>query len=289
MRPCAESRIRTSLLCSAAIVALLTSASAQSTPTLEQLLGRLDEYLTEYETQLSSVVAEERFEQQLWGLGAKALKRSATLESEIAFMRLPGGAEWLGFRDVKRVNWKDVTPSGTSIADVLSSSAGDLTKARAIANASARHNLGLPRTINVPTAPLEIVHPSHRARHRYTISGEDRIKGTRTIAIGFQEIGRPTLLRDGATGEDLVSTGRVWINPATGTVWRVEWIYELADDRVRTPTPKLRVDFEPNKALGIMVPTVMEEIFSEQGGRGEGRATYKNFRRFGTNARIVPQ
>ena len=290
MRPCAEFRTRTSLPCSvAAILVLATTLSGQSTPTLEQLLGRLDAYLTEYETQLSRVVAEERFQQSLWGLGARSLRRSATLESEIAFMRLPGGAEWLGFRDVRRVNWKDVKPSGTSIAEVLSSSAGDLTKARAIANASARHNLGLPRTINVPTAPLEIIHPSHRSAHHYKLLGTETVRGVRTAVIGFQEIGRPTLLRDGATGENLVSRGRVWIAPVSGAVSRVEWIYELEDDRVRTPTPKLRVEFEMSRPLGIMVPTAMEEIFSEKGGRGEGRATYRNYRRFGTSARIVQQ
>jgi hypothetical protein len=275
----------------AAAVVLLTTAtfSAQSRPSLEQLLGGLDAYLLQYETQLSSVVAEERFEQSLWGFGAQALRRSATLESEIAFMRLPGGAEWLGFRDVKRVNWKSVKPSGTSMAEVLTSSAGDMTKARAIANASARHNLGLPRTINVPTAPLEIIHPMHRAAHQYTLVGEDRVRGTRTAVIRFQEIGRPTLIREGITGEDLVSTGRIWIDPASGTVWRVEWIYKRDDARFTTLTPRLRVDFEPHQALGMMVPTVMEEIFAERRGRGEGRATYKHFRRFGTSARIVPQ
>ena len=38
-----------------------------------------------------------------------------------------------------------------------------------------------------------------------------------------------------------------------------------------------------------MVPRTMTEVFSVPRGRGEGRATYSNFRRFGTSARIVPQ
>lgn len=270
-------------------ISLLCSVTAQSRPTLEQLLGRLDSYLLEYETQLSSVVADERFEQALWGYGAKSLFRSATLESEVAFMRLPGGAEWLGFREVKRVNWKPVKPGGTSILDVLASSSGDLTKAREIAKASSRHNLGLPRTINVPTAPLEIIHPLHRGAHHYRLAADDSVRGTRTVVIEFEETGRPALLRDGRTGENLVSSGRVWVAPASGAVWRVEWLYELEDRRVNSLTPRLRVEFESNKTLGIMVPTSMTETFSEQGGRGEGRATYKNFRRFGTSARIVPQ
>jgi len=141
----------------------------------------------------------------------------------------------------------------------------------------------------VPTAPLEIIHPLHRGAHRYKLLADDSVRGTRAMVIEFEETGRPTLLRDGRTGENLVSRGRVWVEPASGTVWRVEWLYEVEDFRVSTPKPKLRVEFESNKTLGIMVPTVMTEIFSEKGGRGDGRATYKNFRRFGTSARIVPQ
>jgi hypothetical protein len=106
MRPCAKFLTGILRLCSVttAVVVLTISftfalrasvdqsLSAQSKPALEQLLARLDAYLLEYETQLSSVVADERFEQTLWGFGAKALFRSATLESEVALMRLPGGA-----------------------------------------------------------------------------------------------------------------------------------------------------------------------------------------------------
>jgi hypothetical protein len=54
----------------------------------------------------------------------------------------------------------------------------------------------------------------------------------------------------------------------------------------------LRVDFTPNKELGIMVPLEMKEEFPSLGGlsaRGDGVAFYSNFRRFGTGARIVPQ
>ncbi|MGH9218573.1 MAG: hypothetical protein ACRD1W_04695, partial [Vicinamibacterales bacterium] len=101
--------------CSALVAAaFLTSSSisAQSPPTLDQLLDRMGAYLTEYESQLSSVVADERFEQNIYALGATSRLQGATLESEVAFIRLPGGAEWLGFRDVRRVNAKPVKDTG---------------------------------------------------------------------------------------------------------------------------------------------------------------------------------
>lgn len=83
-----------------AVAAFLTTASisAQTKPSIDQLLDRMGAYLTEYESQLSSVVADERFGQTVYSHATV----STTLESEVSFIRLPGGAEWLGFRDVKK-------------------------------------------------------------------------------------------------------------------------------------------------------------------------------------------
>ncbi|HET9704486.1 MAG TPA: hypothetical protein VFP85_10655 [Vicinamibacterales bacterium] len=266
--------------------ALLTTAEslALPAPTLEQLLDRMGEYLLEYETQLSSVVAEERFEQRV--------TRAATmkvLESEIAFMRLPAGLEWLGFRDVRRVNFHPVKQTGPSISEVLTSSGGDIRKALSIAQESGRHNLGLPRTINVPTAPLEIIHPRNRAAHAYALEGSDRVRGVEAMVVSFTETARPTLVRE-PNGTYLISSGRVWIEPKSGSVRRVEWSYQVEKRSPRAPQPpQVRVEFGPNAQLGFLVPLEMRERFHTERGSGEGQATYKNFRRFGTSVRIVPQ
>ena len=132
------------------------------------------------------------------------------------------------------MNWKPVRTSGPSIGEVLTSAAGDLTKAQAIAKESARHNLGMPRTINVPTAPLEIIHPTHRQAHRYELQGEETVRGTRTARIAFTETARPTLVRE-PSGQNLVSSGRVWVEPISGTVWRVEWIYQAENRSTNAP------------------------------------------------------
>jgi hypothetical protein len=296
-----------------AVVLLVTAfvvqaaVHAQSAHTLEQLVDRMGSYLLDYETRLSSVVADELFQQkvdnerQLNSVDAGDLLPESvgtsrtsqrgervTLESEIAFMRLPGGAQWLGFRDVRKVNSKPVSAPGPIISEVLKSSAGDVAKAQSIADASARYNLGLPRTVNVPTAPLEIIHPARRDAFKYERLDDDRVRGTRTTVLRFTELQRPTIMRE-PTGRELVSSGRIWIEPGTGTVWRVEWIYQADRGAGATFPPQLRVDFTPHAELGIMVPMTMTEVFSTPAGRGEGRATYTNFRRFATGARIVPQ
>lgn len=258
---------------------------AQSTASLDQLLDRMGDYLLAYEAQLSSVVADESFEQRIFGRIEAGKPRR--LQSEIAFMRLPGNAEWLGFRDVRQVDGTPVNRPGLSISEVLTSNSGDIKKALAIANASARYNLGLPRTINLPTAPLDIIHPRYRDVHKFELIGRESVAGIQTAVVGFHEVTRPTLVRE-PSGIDLVSSGRIWIEPATGKVWRVEWIYQEEKKRSNGwPAPKLRVDFQPHKELGFMVPVEMREVFAVNAARGEGRALYRNFRRFGTSARIV--
>lgn len=209
------------------IAALLVSASlsAQSTTSVQPLLDRMSAYLLQYEQHLSSVVANERFQQRVVftrayrnGLPVTSDVRRR-LDSEIGFIRLPGGAEWLGFRDVRQINGRDVAPTARRIADAFAAAGDVMAQARAIAQASC--------------------------------------------------------------------SGRIWVDPASGTIWRVEWIYAPA---IGNPS-SLRVDFERNDALDMMVPVEMRETFSVIGGlnaRGDGVAFYSNFRRFGTGARIVP-
>lgn len=294
-----------------AVVVLVTAVyviqpeiSAQSKPSLEQLLDRMAAYLTDYETQLSSVVADERFTQRVvytraYTDGVPEIGRMPSesdlrtdneqrrLESEIGFIRLPGGSVWLGFRDVRRINGREVARRAQSVSDVLASDTDVMTKARAIAEASAAHNLGTPRTTNVPTAALEIIHPRNFAAHRFEMRGEDTVRRTRVAVIGFTEVRRPPLVTNLA-GKELVSRGRIWVEPSTGAVWRVEWIYAPA---VGVPS-SLRVEFDTHDKLGMLVPLEMREEFRSFGGieaRGNGVAQYSNFRRFGTGARIVPQ
>ena len=160
-----------------AVLSSRRSRRRTSKPSLEQLLDRMGAYLVEYETQLSSVVAEERFEQSIFaGHGGRDRQRCSNQRSRLSPPRRRGVAR-VSRRQARELEaGKD---GGPSIGEVLTSAAGDMTKARRLQE-SARHNLGLPRTINVPTAPLDIIHPMHRAAHRYELQGEETVRGTRT-------------------------------------------------------------------------------------------------------------
>ncbi len=271
------------------------SLSAQSAPTLDQLLDRMDAYLLQYETQLSSVVSDERFEQRMNTRTFRADGRVGSavvqklLESEIAFIRLPGGAEWLSFRDVRKVDGGSLRTAGPNLTALLTSGVDGLVQAKALALAGAEHNLGLFRTVNLPTMPLEIVHPSHRPSFRHWADGRDVVRKMATTVVGFEETARPTIVRQ-PDGTNVVSRGKVWVETATGRIARVEWVY-VASGRAADAAlpPRLTVDFSWHEGLGMLVPTSMREVFAVPRDTGTGDAVYTNFRRFGTGARIVPR
>lgn len=281
----------------------LVPARAQE-PNLDDLLVRFAKYLTGYETDLSTVIAEEHYEQDEVG-GARPRMmpdgvavtggRSAmhrVLLSDVAFLRLPGNAEWFGVRDVKAVDGKPVTPGGSQrLLDILMKSGPSrLNEATAIVAASAQYNLGSLRTINMPTVPLELLREANHVRFEFTLRGKDTVSGTKVRRVDFREFEQPTLIT-GVKNEPLFSYGSVWVEPESGRLWRVELVVGpdhrdvFARQLFQT---KMRVDFMLEPKLNVLVPRELNEDFYSRGGRAKGRARYSNFRRFTTSARIVP-
>ena len=278
------------------------AAQGQDQLTAEPLLARLDAYFETYHEALSRLVAEERLVQEVGGpttaesahghsSGVNAIKTTRDIRSDVAFVDLPGGAGWLGFRDVRTVNGRNVRAPGPSLAEVLVKSGADnFQQARALLLASARHNLGEPRTTNLPSVPLELLRKQHRWRYDVRIEGYDRVEGRRTAMVVLTERSTPSLIRRG-DGGDLMTRVVGWIQPETGELWRAE--VRLDDPRIifaeRHASPTMRVNFTLHGPLGLVVPDHMEERFYDGVQRGGvGNARYRNFRRFDTDARVVP-
>jgi hypothetical protein len=277
-------------------------AREQDGPTVEQLLAKLDAYFETYHEELGRFVAEERLVQQAGGpssaeevrgrsSGVNALRITQDIRSDVAFVDLPGAAGWLGFRDVLTVNGRQVRPPGPSLAEaLLKGGAEDYQQARALLLASARHNLGDPRTTNLPTVPLEYLQQRHRWRYDVRVEGYERVEGHRTAMVRLQEGSTPTLARRG-DGGDLMARVVGWIEPDSGRLWRAEVRFEdpriIFAERHRPTT--LRVHFKMHASLGIVLPDRMEESFFDSvRGSGTSDARYRNFRRFETTARVVP-
>jgi hypothetical protein len=268
---------------------------AQEVPLLDLLVERLGVYLAEYEAALGTIVADERYVQQEWrgrtspGTGFAQTQRQ--LESEVGFLRLPGAGEWFGIRDVQKVNGRPVKGTGVTLPDLFKKLDDSfIDRAAAIVVASSEHNLGGRRTINMPVVPLEALGAQNHPRLIFTLKGTDRIRGTRTQRLDFEEFAEPTIVHD-AEGRSMWSRGSAWVEPETGRLWRAE--LKVSPDapgeyrRVALES-SLRVEFAVDPALNLLVPVDMIEEFWIPRGRGTGRARYSNFRRFETTVRIIP-
>lgn len=278
------------------LLAALGVLAALQSPSADEVAIRLHRYLLAYEPKLSELIADESMRQQTAPArtaisdGPAARREQRDLTSEVAFIGLPANAGWLGFRRVMRVG-RDTVGDGTgSLTEVLASGEKtDYAKAKELLADSARFNLGAPRTTNLPNLPLELLHPRHAKRFSVRIAGEERIRGERTTRLVFVEIFSPTIIKHN-DGADMRSIVTAWVEPATGRLHR-------ADVRSRDPRENawpfdavVSVDFEAHSGFGLLVPTKMrEEFFAGHDRRAWGEASYRNYRRFQTSARIVPQ
>jgi hypothetical protein len=282
------------------LVVLATSVrtgSAQKPP-VEQVLASLDGYFDSYRLALGELVAEERMVQRTGGRdlnspnAVKPIEITREILSDVAFIDLPGGAGWMGFRETKTVSGRIQPRRGPSRLEALAmGGASGREQARALLQASTTHNLGEPRTTNLPNLPLEILQQRNRERFRILIEDTDRIKGHDTAVLLLEETRTPTLIQR-PQGGDIFTVVRAWVEPATGRLWRAH--VRLVDGRVRAGGIKalpatVDVHFVEHPALGLLVPDRMEEEFFAQGrGPGRGDARYTNYRRFTTAARLVP-
>lgn len=269
-------------------VGVLGALVAGQAPDTDTLRNRLDAYLLAYEPQLSALVADEEMTQRTATNGWVTHRR---IHSEVAFVGLPGDAGWLGFRRVIKVNDKAIKDRGVPLAQLMAEGASDdYDQARLLLNDSAEHNLGAPRTINLPNLPLELLHPRNRHRFSQEAAGREKIRGIQTEVLRFDEFATPTVIQQ-ADGGDMKTVVWAWIEPASGRLLRATVNARDARFGIAQFSAVVRVEFREVPALGLLAPLEMNETFfvARNNPGGTGTAKYTNYRRFQTAARIVPQ
>jgi hypothetical protein len=264
------------------LVATLAIAQASS---VDAVIAKMDAYLAMYEPQLSTLIADESMRQEVRGNQGLRLERQ--IESEVAFIALPQNVGWLGFRHVKTVDMRPVGLADASLTVALDMPG--LERARTLLRESAQHNLGLPRTSNLPNLPLEFLHRRNRQRFVVRADGRETVRGIRTSRILLLERMTPTVIQNRDTGGDLPSVVRAWVDSRDGRLMRAE-VETFPSANARQSQSSLRVEFSENNTLGLLVPLEMREAFpAGKPLSGRAVARYTNFRRFQTSVRIVPQ
>lgn len=262
-------------------VAVMTAVVCQAQePTLDEVLDRLGRYISDYETKIVQLAAEEEYEQRVKrrpGYGGEVVERRK-LTSTFFFYRLPSGQAWFGLRDVTRVDGKAVSARDRSVEQLLQEGTLEaVAEANRVVRENAKYNIGnVYRTANLPLLAIDLLRAEHRRRFEFTSAG--RTRGARVWQIAYAERVKPSLIHDGFGG-DRLSNGHVWVDPTTGAVHKTE----IVIDKVNT----ISVEFERNDRFQMLLPSAMEEDYELAIEFVLGRATYRDYRRFQTSARIV--
>jgi hypothetical protein len=157
-------------------------------------------------------------------------------------------------------------------------------QARAVSRENSRYNIGdnvVTRTINVPTMALGLIR--NRSRFSFRKNGEETLDGRLTWMVAYKERGRPTFIRT-PNGRDQPASGFVWIVPETGEVLKTTL---TASHDLTNSLALIIVEYRPDIGLGQLVPVRMSESYRLSNATISGDATYSNFRRFQTSARII--
>lgn len=271
-----------------ASLALLATAARAQEPTLAMVLQRAGAYVLEFQRQLSGIVLQEQYVQNVSPPSAEPV-RHRELISDLLLVRPVGADRWIQFRDVSVVDGKPVRDRSERLAKLfLEPTMSNADQIQQIVAESTRYNIGsVERTVNVPVQSLAFLDPRHQARFTFARANNAgpamafaRPLGT-TWAIQYQEVEPKTLIRT-AAGRDLPARGRFWMEPATGRVLMTELIAE--DVMLRA---MIVVKYAEEGSAGLLVPVEMREqydvrgdAFRRIGAHVEGRATYSNVRRF---------
>jgi hypothetical protein len=280
-----------------ALIGLLAVAApaADEPPALTDLLVQVGRYVRGFQADFATVIGDETYRQRVHLLetigGSDQTSRAArTMLSEMLFLWVPEDRGWLTVRNVLRVDGAAVPDSHGRLERTLADPApGMVSRIRRLRDENARFNIGrIQHNFSDPALALQFVDPPVQPRFNFTLRGREIINGLVTWPIAFSERAAPTMIT--VDGRHALSTGMIWVT-SSGIVVRTR--LALAD-----PTSYFRlgmvVSFGHDVKLGAWVPVRMEETYSQSRNGGAVSeeiacsATYSNFRRFETSARIVP-
>ena len=263
------------------LLLLATRALPAQDVTLAVVLERLHQYLSNYADLMPATVAVERYQQS-----SGSIER-VLLESEFGIVRVPNHPQWLGFRDVMKVNGRVLADRDQRLGALFEHpTASAMQQARRIALESARFNVGrVRRTINNPAVVLELLDPRNAHRMKFQKDREDTLDNIPVWIVRFVETVRPTIVRTSSL-EDVPSSGRAWIDPSTGRLLRAQaTIDSLPSASHERANCDVDVTFQKSPELEFWVPATMSERCFDGASMQRGEATYDNYRKFTVDTR----
>jgi len=293
------------------MTALATTApAAAQEPTLAAVLQRSAAYVGSFERQLSGIVAEEHYVQEVRNFskrrdcpanatvlncrGELVMPMRTELRSDLLLVRPAGASAWAEFRDVFEADGRPIRDRGDRLTRLfLSDSRSGREQLSRILDESSRFNIGdVYRNINTPLFALQILEPANQSRFRFKRSG-NRTPGTfsrehtptgafrlatEVWVVEYREQQAGTLIKTAAS-KDLPARGRFWIEPESGRVLMSELVAAN-----RNVNGTIDVSYQSEPLLGLLVPIEMREQYqNSRGAKIEAAASYGRFRQFQVN------
>ncbi|HEX7088312.1 MAG TPA: hypothetical protein VF198_18280 [Vicinamibacterales bacterium] len=271
------------IVCTWLAASLLVSAIGQGVQASDDraVLARAGAHVARYARLLPHLVAEETMTQHLRprrGREEKPVDRRVV--SDLGWVRLDGLDEPLALRDVQSVD-REPVPKIRGARRLRAGRQATTDEARALLDAAARYNLAPgSRNINIPTFVFFFLLPEWQPRFSWKRQSP---REAEVWEFSFRERERPTVIRT-ESRRPVFSRGRVWIRRETGEIIRT-----LLDVRVDGSDYTLETRFEPDERLGMTLPVEMTETYAARTFVVRGTATYENYRRFTTEARVIGQ
>lgn len=278
--------------------------------TVESVLASAGQYVQQYATAMSAVVAEEKYQQSLVSASRAQSLVSASLASKPVVRTTradlmiieSGPAGWVSFRDVYELDGRPVRDREMRLANLLASGAPDtMIWARQMTQESARFNINplgviVDRNINAPLTALQFLRAANQRRSAFKLEKPERVGGVETVVLSFAEQTKPRLI---GSPDQAAAQGRFWVEAASGAVIRSELRLEstvdgnkgvlLAGQDRMLVTPAVNVassttvDYaRDTSGVDLWVPRLMSETYEFQpsGDVIRGHAEYSNLRHF---------
>ena len=281
------------LILSAAPSPVAPAGPQHPSPSRADVLRRAGIWVERFADDSASIVATEQYRQVYeHGSGSARQVEERTLVSEIAVVKTrpeeqAAGYPWVQFRDVLEVDGTPLPDHQGRLERLFAEgSPSSYARAASIAEESARFNIGPGvRTVNVPLFALFFLVPGNQRRFRFDVKGEEEIGTAHALVVAYRERERPTMIRSPGR-QDRPAAGTLWIDADSGRVLKTRLVVESEKSWVM----ETEVIFGRDAHANAWVALRMHERYHRGSNESlDCTATYSNFRRFSTSARIIPR
>jgi hypothetical protein len=249
------------------------------------VVQRAADYVATYQEELTAIVADETYTQEVRRNLEEPGARSRTTTGEVFFTFTTAGRGWMAIRDVLTIDGAPA-PEPANVREILrtlpAAHVGDRMRSY-----NAQFNIGrITRNINEPTLALLSLDAGHRPRFRFSSKAREVRDGRDMVWLAFQERERPTLIR-GIDGGSIYVKGELLVEAANGRIWQSRLTATV--DRIEV---ELKTEYRLDERLGLMLPVVFREHYRRNRMAAadyeeiDCAASYSNFRRFEVSARV---